>query len=282
MHLARGYSSNKGAHVRGAAALGEHRLPRERRRYQKGANASAGIYLLAHLVSNVAMDVSEIRRRNLKLIIKQEFNGVAVSLARALGKQPSEISRIFSANQTHRRNVGSRFARQVESQIGRPVGWMDQDQTARERSTSADRRGSHEATMEIRRRIPLVSAVQADDPGAERRSKTAENWMLQSAIDWITTTAPVGERAYAMRVIGDSMEPKFPEGVTIVVDPDVQPAHGSFVVALLKDTGQPTFKQLVMDGRRYLKPLNPRYPIMEVDKRISLCGVVRQMIMTFD
>jgi SOS-response transcriptional repressor LexA len=53
-------------------------------------------------------------------------------------------------------------------------------------------------------------------------------------------------------------------------------------VALLADAGQVTFKQLVIDGRRYLKPLNPRYPIMEMDDRMATCGVVKQMIMSFD
>jgi len=78
------------------------------------------------------------------------------------------------------------------------------------------------------------------------------------------------------------MESKFPEGVIIIVDPDVEPVHGSFVVALLADAGQVTFKQLVIDGRRYLKPLNPRYPIMEMDDRMATCGVVKRMIMSFD
>ena len=95
-------------------------------------------------------------------------------------------------------------------------------------------------------------------------------------------TARVGKHAYALRVRGDSMEPKFPEGVTIIVDPDASPVHGSFVVALLTDAEQVTFKQLVIDGRRYLKPLNPRYPVMEMDNRVAICGVVKQMIMSFD
>ena len=62
----------------------------------------------------------------------------------------------------------------------------------------------------------------------------------------------------------------------------VQPVQGSFVVALLGDTDQVTFKQYVIDGRHYLKPLNPRYPVLEMDDHVALCGVVKQMIMTFE
>ena len=44
------------------------------------------------------------------------------------------------------------------------------------------------------------------------------------------------------------------------------------------DTNQATFKQLVIDGpRRYLKPLNPRYPVIPIEREARICGVVREM-----
>ena len=50
------------------------------------------------------------------------------------------------------------------------------------------------------------------------------------------------------------------------------------MVVALDDTNQATFKQLVIDGaRRYLKPLNPRYPIIPVERDARICGVVREM-----
>jgi SOS-response transcriptional repressor LexA len=218
------------------------------------------------------MDVSEIRRKNLRLVIEQQFAGTAAELARALGKQPSEISRIFSLKRHHRRNIGSRLARQIESILGKEAGWMD-----RQQFSSEDRAGAW-TISDTCRRVPVMSMAQAKQAAVSGHFGFPE----PQPQDWIIVTAPAGERAFALRVPGDSMEPKFPEGVTIVVDPDVEPTHGSFVIALLEDVGQITFKQLVMDGRRYLKPLNPRYPVLEVDSQVSLCGVVKQMIMNFD
>jgi SOS-response transcriptional repressor LexA len=104
----------------------------------------------------------------------------------------------------------------------------------------------------------------------------------------VYTTRKVGSRAYALRVVGDSMEnpngrPTYPQGSIIIVDPDREPIHGSPVIVRLEDSKQATFKQLVIEGGvRYLKPLNPRYPIMKVARKASFCGVVVQTIIDED
>jgi SOS-response transcriptional repressor LexA len=65
----------------------------------------------------------------------------------------------------------------------------------------------------------------------------------------------------------------------VIVDPDREPAPGSFVVARFDDVQEATFKQLVEDaGRRYLKPLNPRYPMIPIDGNVILCGTWIQTI----
>lgn len=229
------------------------------------------------------MDIAEIRRNNLKLIIEERFNGVASELARLLDKQPSEISRIFSQNITHRRNIGSRLARELERVIGKPMGWMDSQQiSTREGVSYADPRNTMSGP-ELRWRIPIISWVQAGEgvpsgPGCPLGSAAR----MSDPDHWVVATAPVGPHAYALRIVGDSMEPKFPEGGVIIVDPESKPRHGSFVIAALQETGETTFKQLIVDGKRYLKPLNPRYPIMEINDLDTICGVVKQLVMSFE
>jgi SOS-response transcriptional repressor LexA len=99
----------------------------------------------------------------------------------------------------------------------------------------------------------------------------------------VPVTCRTGPNAYALRVQGDSMEPVFPNGSIIIVDPAAEPRQGSYVVVRLDEAEQATFKQLVIDGgARYLKPLNPRYPLMEIRESATVCGVVRQMVMDFD
>lgn len=80
----------------------------------------------------------------------------------------------------------------------------------------------------------------------------------------------VGNRAWALRVEGDSMDDGTPtgirEGSTIICDPDLAPHANAYVIAKDTTTQQATFKKLVTDGGRwYLKPLNRAYPTIEID-----------------
>lgn len=107
-----------------------------------------------------------------------------------------------------------------------------------------------------------------------------------SGVDLVSETIPVSEKynskGFALRVEDDTMAPEFMEGEVVVVDPDVEPCSGRFVIAKVKD-GAATFKQLVMDGgRTYLKPLNDRYPILDVtDGRYQILGVVVQKMKSY-
>lgn len=72
---------------------------------------------------------------------------------------------------------------------------------------------------------------------------------------------------YALRVLGDMMEPEFEHGAIIVVDPAGVIQDGCFVVAHYND--EYYFRQLVRDGERYLlKCLNHAY-----DEVVELSGI---------
>jgi len=95
---------------------------------------------------------------------------------------------------------------------------------------------------------------------------------------WDTPSEPLSAEAFSLRVEGDSMEPEFPQGCVIFVEPEATAANGDYVIVCLDGTNQATFKQLVIDGaHRYLKPLNPRYPIIAAEQDARVCGVVREM-----
>lgn len=89
----------------------------------------------------------------------------------------------------------------------------------------------------------------------------------------IPTTVPVNRYTFALRVAGDSMEPEFREGMLLIIEPELEPVPGDFVVA--KNGDGTTFKQLVKDGQEwYLKPLNERYPIKPLGES-QIIGVLR-------
>ena len=82
---------------------------------------------------------------------------------------------------------------------------------------------------------------------------------------------------YALRVLGDSMEPEFTDGCVVIVDPGYAPRDGSYVI--VEFAGDVFFRQLVFDGeRRFLKPLNPKYGSFELTPPYTIRGGVVQQV----
>lgn len=121
--------------------------------------------------------------------------------------------------------------------------------------------------------VPLISWVQA---GNWQEVLEADGDIVQ-----IPTTYKTRQHTYALRVEGDSMEPTFPRGCIIIVEPDEDPMPGQYVV-VRQNGNEATFKQLIQDGGMYmLRPVNDRYPIMQMQQGAVFCGVVKQMMMEF-
>lgn len=127
--------------------------------------------------------------------------------------------------------------------------------------------------------VPLISWVQAG-----RFGSASDPYPAGEGEKLIYTSKKVGANAYALKIRGDSMENPgsghtFPDGCIIIVDPDKPADIGSFVVVRFENSGEATFKQLVEDaGRRFLKPLNPRYPMIPIGDEAVLCGTWVQTI----
>ena len=81
--------------------------------------------------------------------------------------------------------------------------------------------------------------------------------------------------AYALRVLGDSMEPEFADGSIIIIEPDGSVENGSYVIA--HAGGEYIFRQFVSEGgRSFLKALNPGYADIPVAGPEVVRGVVVQ------
>ncbi|HEY5635444.1 MAG TPA: S24 family peptidase [Burkholderiales bacterium] len=80
---------------------------------------------------------------------------------------------------------------------------------------------------------------------------------------------------YALRVMGDSMTPEFPDGCIVIVDPGYVPRDGAFVI--VDYAGDVFFRQLVFEGeRRFLQALNPAYGRFELLPPYAIRGGVVQ------
>lgn len=120
---------------------------------------------------------------------------------------------------------------------------------------------------------PLISWVSAGN-----WLEAIEPYDLSDIDIWPDTTAIVSPRSFWLTVKGDSMTAptgrSIPEGTLILIDPEREAVNGSLVVAKLENENEATFKQYVQDaGQHYLKPLNPNYRMLMIDKTCRIIGV---------
>jgi SOS-response transcriptional repressor LexA len=195
-------------------------------------------------------------------------------LADLLDKSLSQINQVIGPNPT--RGIGDRLASDIEKRLGKREGWLDSVDTLRELSSDqralVQEQDNVSIGPDIGGSVPMINWVQAGDyvevidhlqPGQGER---------------IPVTVQVRRYTFALRVEGDSMEPEFMEGVVIVVEPEMHPGNGDYVVVRTAEGGT-TFKQLVEDGGQwYLKPKNDRYPIRPLPEDAVICGVVREQV----
>ncbi|MBF0135624.1 MAG: helix-turn-helix domain-containing protein [Magnetococcus sp. DMHC-1] len=207
-----------------------------------------------------------------RLIWAREKAGLNKSeLARRIGVKPQSVIQWESG----RTGIAKRNILSVAEILQVSPEWLQFGRTVLE--TSMENLAPGPATLT---RVPLISWVQAGI-----WIDIVNNFQSPSDADrWIDTTRKVGRSTFALRVVGDSMEPKVPEGAIIVVDPEKEAINKSYVVVRLDNEHEATFKQLVMDGgNRFLNPINPRYPVLNLEgRRARICGVVRQILIDLD
>ncbi|MEQ5075990.1 S24 family peptidase [Providencia alcalifaciens] len=117
------------------------------------------------------------------------------------------------------------------------------------------------------RKIPLISYVQAGN-----LAESVPISDCDGSFEYVLTDQDLSNQAFALRIEGDSMEPDFKTGDIVIIDPEVEPIPGEFVVAANGDQ-EATFKKyrpthIMMDGTQHyeLVPLNNDYPVLDSEK----------------
>jgi transcriptional regulator with XRE-family HTH domain len=77
---------------------------------------------------NFMKSIYDVRRENLRTIIRKDFDGRQIRLATALDVQPNLVSRwLSSTDSTSGKNIGESVARKIEVVARRTPFWLDQD-----------------------------------------------------------------------------------------------------------------------------------------------------------
>ncbi len=80
---------------------------------------------------------------------------------------------------------------------------------------------------------------------------------------------------FALRVMGDSMEPEFKDGHIIIIDSAAAVESGSYVLAMVND--EYIFRQYIIeDGHHLLRALNDGYEEIEINGIEAIRGVIVQ------
>lgn len=127
-----------------------------------------------------------------------------------------------------------------------------------------------------RRGYPIISPVQA---GMWR--EIVDTFPRGGADEYIMANNTYSKHTFALRITGNSMEPEFREGDVVVIDPDVAPKAGDYVVARNHEEAA-TFKKYRPRGINEagqdvfeLVPLNEDYAPMRSDLQpITIIGTM--------
>ncbi|ASN72202.1 hypothetical protein 3S15_17 [uncultured Caudovirales phage] len=135
------------------------------------------------------------------------------------------------------------------------------------------------APAESIKRVPVVPWEMAAEWALQPDIKR-----LPSGTPWeLSPDNPPGA-IFGLVVRDDTMHapsgPTFPMGATIFVDPQREAEPNDFVVGHTGNPQEITFKKLIQDGsQRYLRALNPQFPMVSIDGKFQVVGVVVGMTM---
>lgn len=110
------------------------------------------------------------------------------------------------------------------------------------------------------RPVPLLSWVKAGD-----WTEVSDVPELGGAEEWVDTGVK-GPNVFALRVVGDSMEPEFKEGEIVIVNPNLEARVNDYVIVKNCEE-EASLKQLKRYGNRWIfHPLNPKYEDLELKR----------------
>jgi hypothetical protein len=207
-----------------------------------------------------AMAIFALRRANLRDLINNKFNGVAAKAAAELGMQASYMSRVFSDNPAHSRNIGNDLARKIERVFDLPEGWMDREHP-----------GNGQTGLAVEPRSVTIAELPLLDTPTEVSGVASivvsERWMYQhlgvadpSSMTVLTAT-------------GDAMGDTFHDGDVLFVDRSHTSISADAIYAIVLN-GELWVRrvQRKMDGSVALIPDNERYEthLLDPETRTSI------------
>lgn len=199
----------------------------------------------------------ELRRKRLK----EWFDGKTLP-----EKEKSYLSQLING----KASFGEKAAKRLEGAYGMPADYLVNPVKMKKEESNVSYAGPYEPKGSY----PVLSWVSAGN-----WAEAIEPYHRKSIDRWYETTVDCSDDSFWLDVKGDSMTApaglSVPEGMVILIDPEVEAINGKLVVAKIENENEATFKKLVIDaGNKYLKPLNPQYSMIPINGNCRIIGVV--------
>ena len=117
--------------------------------------------------------------------------------------------------------------------------------------------------------VPVIDRVRAGG-----WTEVGDPYAPGAGDDFILTDLSVSPHTFALEIEGQSMTPEFQPGDKIIIDPEVEPRPGEFVVAKREQDQEVTFKKYRLRGYDdkgqeiiELRPLNDDFPSLFIDTK---------------
>ncbi|CAM3812142.1 LexA family protein [Xenorhabdus thuongxuanensis] len=196
------------------------------------------------------------------------------TLAEEIGKTQSAISHYLNGINALNLEIAVYFAQKLEVQIADFSPSLDK-QARKLVSVLYGDNAEFASHMLLHKQHPLLDWVNASNWCEEPTQKYQTNRTARA----YKTCVECSQRAFWLEVKGDSMVSpnglSIPQGMIILVDPEVKPTPNNLVVAKLNGEKELTFKQLITEGYdMFLKPLNPQYNMIPLNNQVHIVGVV--------
>lgn len=123
-------------------------------------------------------------------------------------------------------------------------------------------------------RIPIIDMAQA--------SEWHQSSDAISPTGYVVIDTEISSKGFAITLKDSTMEPNFPEGTILIIDPLLKAKNQDYVIAFHEAQSLATFKQLLLDGNDiYLKPLNPEFKTIKATETHVIMGTMIQARLDF-
>lgn len=197
-------------------------------------------------------ELTKHRKRRLRALIDASpYSGSQASFAKAAGLTEGRVSQLLDPNQS----FGERSARNVASELRLGDRYFEEGFSAPVVEGLLSSEVGEAVQLKAIKRIPVIGDVKGGDDGFLEELEHPVGFG-----DGYVEYPTADPNAYAVRVRGDSMHPRYRAGEFVIVEPNIEPQEGDDVVVVCGN-GRKMLKQLNWrrDGEVQLLSVNDGY-----------------------